>query len=86
MRRELLLGALKTDRIPDVVLVAQRNQVPVTEPNRAFEIGNKAEVVFVLEDSDGIGNRGRELTKNLPVRSVDRSSQTTSSSGNLVCC
>ena len=38
MSHELLLGAFKTIGIPDVVLVAERDQVPGTEPNGLFKI------------------------------------------------
>jgi hypothetical protein len=71
MRRELLLGALETNGIPDVVLVAQRNQVPITERNRAFKICGEAQVVFILEDSDGEGNRCSKLADDLD-RSICR--------------
>ncbi len=47
IRREFLERALKTDGIPDIILVAQRNQVPLAKPDRTFEIGDETKVVFI---------------------------------------
>jgi hypothetical protein len=58
---ELLLGAIKTMGIPNVILVAERDQVSITKPNSTFEIGSKAQVAFIFENPDGIGSCSREL-------------------------
>ena len=65
MSCELLLGALKTNGIPDVVLVAQRNQIPRAQPDRAFEICGKSEIAFIDEDSDGKGDRPSKCANHL---------------------
>ena len=52
---------LKTMGIPNIVLVAERNQVSIAKPNCAFEIGSEAQVAFIFEKPDGIGSCGREL-------------------------
>jgi hypothetical protein len=58
MSHELLLGALETIGIPDVVLVAERDQVPGTEPNGLLKITCGAQGLRVLDDYDREGNRG----------------------------
>src|SRR5580658_2422339 len=62
MLSNLPLGTLQTGGIPDIVLIAQRDQIPVTAANGAFEVGGKAEVGLVLEDPDGTGGGGCEFT------------------------
>ena len=60
MSDELLLRALKTIGIPDVVLVAEGDQVAFTESNGMFEISGGTQGHSVLYDFDGEGDRSGE--------------------------
>ena len=53
MSQEFLLRALETIGIPDVVLVAESDQVPFTEPNGLFEIPGGTEGRSVRTISTG---------------------------------
>jgi hypothetical protein len=61
MSGEFLLATLETIGIPDIVLVAERDQVPGTEPNGLFKILRGAQGLGVLHNRNREGNRGGEF-------------------------
>ena len=63
MSHELLLRALETIGIPDVVLVTERDQIPGTEPNGFLKIPCGAQGLGVLDDDDREGHRGAKFAK-----------------------
>ncbi len=56
MGREFLLAALQAIGIPDIVLVAKRDQIPIAKANGALEVGGRSEIVLILENPNGIGS------------------------------
>ena len=70
---------------PDVILIAERDDVAGAEADRLFEILNAAEILFVEMELMGIDDSAANSLSRVCVSSVERSSQMTISSGGRDC-